>query len=190
VTYKLYLLLLKKHTTLDHHAQMLLLWCELQDLKNSAESSPSADCTSMESELTECPVTGSSINIELTEGRDQKECAPKGSDVQERIIACKEALLNLDAAAENAVHLFSALGIVGSSEEFSGEAGAKLYDEAAELLQSIAEKVDGVARLVHCRSNNSCGSRVEISGFLPLGIFAESLSQRVVEMLKENLSTS
>lgn len=170
---------------------MLLLWCELQDLKNSAESSPSADCTSMESELTECPVTGSSINNELTEGRDQKECAPKGSDVQERIIACKEALLNLDAAAENAVHLFSALGNVGSSEEFSGEAGAKLYDEAAELLQSIAEKVDGVARLVHCRSNNSGGSRVEISGFQPLlGKFAESLSQRVVEMLKENLSTS
>lgn len=173
-------------------AHMLLLWCELQDLKNSAQSSLSPDYTSMESELTNCPVTGSSIkNTELTEGRDHKECAPKGSDVQERIIACKEALLSLDAAAENAVHSISTLGIVGSGEEFSGEAGAKLYDEAAELLQSIAEKVDTVARLVHCRNNDSCKSRVEISGFQPLlGKFAESVSQRVVEILKENLSTS
>lgn len=119
---------------------------------------------------------GSSKNFKLTEVRDQKKCAPIESEVDKRILACKEALLGLNAAAENTVDLFSTLGILGSSEEFSGERRARLYDEAAELLQSIAGKVNSLAILMQSRNNDSCGSR--------LG-FQEVSHERLI---KENLS--
>lgn len=104
---------------------------------------------------------GSSINFESTEVRDQKKCAPTESKVERRIVACMEALLGLNAAAENTVNLFLTLGILDSSEEFSGERGAKLYDEATKLLQSIAGKVNSLARLMQSRNNDSCGNTVD-----------------------------
>lgn len=170
---------------------MLLQWLQLQDLKNLDQSLLSPSCTFSPSELTKCPGTRSPIKIKLTEGTDQKECTSKGSDVQERIITCKEALLSLNAAAENAVNVFSNLRTLDSSEEFLGGIRAELYDEADKLLPSIAEKVNSVARLLQCRNNNSCGSRLDVSGFEPLlGTLAESLSQRFVEILKKNLNAN
>ncbi|XP_041026151.1 mitogen-activated protein kinase-binding protein 1 [Juglans microcarpa x Juglans regia] len=145
------------------------------DEKNSVQSMLRPSFTSSESELAKGPVMGSSKNFKLTEVRDQKKCAPIESEVDKRILACKEALLSLNAAAENTVDLFSTLGILGSREEFSGERGAKLYDEAAELLQSITGKVNSLARLMQSRNNDSCGSRV---GF-------QEVSH---ERLKENLN--
>uniref|UniRef100_A0A2N9FAB1 Anaphase-promoting complex subunit 4 WD40 domain-containing protein n=1 Tax=Fagus sylvatica TaxID=28930 RepID=A0A2N9FAB1_FAGSY len=161
------------------------------DLKNLDQSLLSPSCTFSPSELTKCPGTRSPIKIKLTEGTDQKECTSKGSDVQERIITCKEALLSLNAAAENAVNVFSNLRTLDSSEEFLGGIRAELYDEADKLLPSIAEKVNSVALLLQCRNNNSCGSRLDVSGFEPLlGTLAESLSQRFVEILKKNLNAN
>ena len=151
----------------------------------------SPSCTFSQSKLIKCPGTGSPIKINFTKGTDQKECTAKGTDVQERIIRSKEALLSLNAAAENAVHVFSDLGTMGSSEEFLGGTEIELYDEAAKLLPSIAEKVNTVARLVQCRNNDSCGNRLDLSGFEPfLGTLAESLSLKVVEMLRKNLNSN
>jgi hypothetical protein len=96
----------------------------------------------------------------------------------------------LDNAADNAVHLFSELGTMVSTEEISNSPGAKLYGDAGKLLPSIANKLNAIAELVQCRSHISCKSRVEVSGLEPLlGTFAESLSERVVEILK-NLTKS
>jgi hypothetical protein len=97
----------------------------------------------------------------------------------------------LDNAADNAVHLFSELGTMVSTEEISNSPGAKLYGDAGKLLPSIANKLNAIAELVQCRSHISCKSRVEVSGLEPLlGTFAESLSERVVEILKKNLTKS
>ena len=113
--------------------------------------------------------------------------------VQKKISACREALLSLDTAAENVFQLFVKLGTECSMEEFSSGSGAHLYDEATELLPQIAEKVNAVAKAVQDNTNGNAGSsrsRVESSTFEPLlGTLAESLSQRVVEILKKNLST-
>lgn len=49
-----------------------------------------------------------------------------------------------------------------------------MYDEAGDRLQSIADKVDSISRLVQSGNNGSCGSRVDVSGYEPLlGTFGE-----------------
>ncbi|KAJ7961294.1 mitogen-activated protein kinase-binding protein 1 isoform X1 [Quillaja saponaria] len=161
-----------------------------QELKNPAQSSVDSDYTSSICELTRCQVNEKAIYMEKSNCRDQKECLPQVGEVQKTVIACKEALLSLNAAADTAAHMFAKLGILGYSDEFLGEAGVKLFDEAAELLPLITEKVNKVARLVCSQNNDSCGSRADISGMEPLlGTFAESLSDKILEMLKENLCT-
>ncbi|XP_057983325.1 uncharacterized protein LOC131168119 isoform X1 [Malania oleifera] len=129
--------------------------------------------------------------VEATNVRDVNGCRPAGNEMQERIIACKKVLLSLDAAAENTLHLFSTLGTLLSEEQVLGGPASQLYDEAAELLPSIAEKVNEVAKVI--QSNNKGSGRKameEVPSFEPLlGIFAESLSQRVVDILKKNFNT-
>lgn len=114
--------------------------------------------------------------------------------VREKMSACREALLTLDTAAENVFRLFTKFGTECSMEEFSSGPGAQLYDEATELLPQIAEKVNAVAKVIQNNTTSNVGSSVsrgvEGSTFEPLlGTLAESLSQRVVEILKKNLSS-
>lgn len=92
--------------------------------------------------------------------------------------ACKEALKTLEASSKTTLDLFSKL----THENLEGQEG-NFYSEAAEMLPSIAKNVNEIAKIV-----SSCGGdKVEIPGFEPLlGKFAESLSQRVIELLKEN----
>ncbi|XVF76771.1 hypothetical protein PTKIN_Ptkin13bG0293700 [Pterospermum kingtungense] len=131
---------------------------------------------------------------------DQKLDVHGESDVvvRDKISACREALVTLDTAADNVFQLFTKLGTECSMEEFSSGSGAQLYEEASELLPQIAEKVNAVAKVIlqnNTTSNvnvGSCSSRstVEGSTFEPLlGTLAESLSQKVVEILKKNLSS-
>ncbi|KAK1562808.1 hypothetical protein Q3G72_017406 [Acer saccharum] len=126
-------------------------------------------------------------DAESLEVADQKKCIP-----ERRISECKEALLNLDSAAENVLQLFSKLLTPDSIEELQSGPGAQLYDEAAELLPSIAEKLNALAKVVQNKNNNlsSGKSGMEVSRFEPLlGTLAQSLSEKVVEILKNNLST-
>ncbi|KAM7531959.1 hypothetical protein LguiB_035369 [Lonicera macranthoides] len=126
-------------------------------------------------------------NSEVINARGQEEC-----DVEETFIACREALLNLDAATESALGIFSKLGKkLVSREEVSRGAEARLYAEASAMLPSIARKVQAVAKLAQYNLNNPGGEMgVDLSGFEPLlGTFAESLSQKVVEIVKKNFST-
>lgn len=167
--------------------------CLLQDLKNSTQGLVISTHALSQGELTNCDLAEDSLNMKLTEAMDQKERTPEteGNDLQQRLTACWEALINLDNAADNAVHLFSELGTMVSTEEISNSPGAKLYGDAGKLLPSIANKLNAIAELVQCRSHISCKSRVEVSGLEPLlGTFAESLSERVVEILKKNLTKS
>lgn len=75
------------------------------------------------------------------------ECVEEGSKMQDNIIACREALLTLDAAAESAVQLFSRLQTQVSREEFTRGPAPQLFVEAAGLLPSIAEKINALAQL-------------------------------------------
>ncbi|KAJ9180608.1 hypothetical protein P3X46_008827 [Hevea brasiliensis] len=156
-----------------------------QEVKNSTQISSH---TLSQGESTEfSPAEGS---VKVKEAIHQREDIPEASSLQRRKTACREALLNLDAAAENVLNLFTELGSLISQEDISDGAGAKLYDEAGKLLPSIVEKLDAVAQMVRCRNRSSCRrSKVEVSGLEPLlETFAENLSQRVVEMVKNNLS--
>ncbi|XP_021290055.1 mitogen-activated protein kinase-binding protein 1 [Herrania umbratica] len=128
----------------------------------------------------------------IEEAMAQKQCVDGGSEPGEKITACREALRSLDTAAENVFQLFAKLGTEYSMEEFSSGSGAQLRNEAIELLPKITEKINAVAEWVQNNrsSTGSSTSRVEGSAFEPvLGKLAESLSQRVVEILKKNLST-
>lgn len=46
-------------------------------------------------------------------------------------------------------------------EEVSSD-GVQFLNDAAELLPLIVEKVNNVARLIQCRKNNNCGSRLGV----------------------------
>ncbi|KAG5550428.1 hypothetical protein RHGRI_015400 [Rhododendron griersonianum] len=109
---------------------------------------------------------------------------------QNTIIACKEALLNLETAADNLFQLFCRLGTLENGEEITRVSEAQLYSEATEILPSIAKKVHAVAKLVQSTNNPRGETEMDVSRFEPLlGTFAESISQRVVEILKNNCST-
>ncbi|EEF27852.1 conserved hypothetical protein [Ricinus communis] len=149
-----------------------------QEVKNSIQNPSHA---LPQGESTKCVLEEHFLNISLKEAMDQKEQISEGSNLQERTITCMEALLQLDAAAQNVLNLFTELGTLVSKEEISNGSGAKLYDEADKLLPSIAGKLNAVAKLVQCRNDSKFSSMVQVSGFEPrLETFAENLSERVM----------
>ncbi|KAE8654270.1 Phosphate transporter 4,2 [Hibiscus syriacus] len=120
------------------------------------------------------------------ESEAPKQHVNEQTEVQEKITACKEALISLDIAAENVFKLFTKLRTETSMEESSSGSRVELYDEAKELMPKIAEKINSIAKVVQ----NNTTSDVASSTFEPLlGTLAESLSQRVVEIVKQNLSS-
>ncbi|CAK7333525.1 unnamed protein product [Dovyalis caffra] len=164
-----------------------------QDLRNSTQGLLISTHPLSQVELTKCVLAEDSLNVKLSEAMDQKEHIPEaeGKNLQQKLTQCWEAVINLDNAAENAVHLFSELGTMISTDEISNSPGAKLYSDAGKLMPSIANKLNAISEQVQRRSHMSSKSRVEVSGLEPLlGTFAESLSERVVEIVKENLSNS
>ncbi|KAG8649411.1 hypothetical protein MANES_08G087700v8 [Manihot esculenta] len=155
-----------------------------QEVKNSTQISSDTLSQGVSSER-----SPTKYSLKAKEPMQQKEEISEANNLQQRITACREALSNLDAAAENVLNLFTELGSLVSKEDISDGAETKLYDEAGKLLPSISEKLDAVAQLVQCRNKYSCRSRGEGSGFEPLlETLAENLSQRVVEMIKQNLN--
>lgn len=109
------------------------------------------------------------------------------NEITDTIISCKEALLRLDSATENALEQFSKLdSLVSEVNVLTPE--AQLYDEATEVLPSIAKRVHIIAKLAQSTVNNNCKeSGMDVPGLEPfLGTFAENISQRVVEILKNN----
>ncbi|XP_030479012.1 uncharacterized protein LOC115696243 isoform X1 [Cannabis sativa] len=79
-----------------------------------------------------------------------------------KIIACGEALLSLDTAAEKTVELFSDLQKTHNSrEEISSQPESQLCSKAAALLPSIMEKVNALAKLVQSCNNPPCGKTEE-----------------------------
>lgn len=118
------------------------------------------------------------------------ESSFEDNEKQNTIIACKEALLNLETAADNLYQLFCRLGTLENGEETTRVSESELYSETTEILPSIAKKVYAVAKLVQSIHNPRGETDIDVSSFEPLlGIFAESISQRVVEILKNNCST-
>ena len=129
--------------------------CLLQDTDNSPQGFVSSSQTQSQ---TECFLQKNSMFMEV---RDQKECR---IEMEEPIIACKKALVCLDAAAESALRLFSNLGNMASREEISSGPEADLYDHAAELLPLVAEKVNAIAKLMKASKNDLCKkTRKEVS---------------------------
>ncbi|WCJ28424.1 Mitogen-activated protein kinase-binding protein 1 [Euphorbia peplus] len=134
---------------------------------------------------TECSVAKTSKNA-AKGTTDRNKCTPEEENWQQITISCREALLHLDAAAENVVNLFTELGTLASKKEDSNG----LFEDAGKLLPSIAEKLDAVAEVVQYKNKYSSWIKtVEVSGFEPLlETFAENLSQKFVEMVKKNLN--
>ncbi|KAF8397340.1 hypothetical protein HHK36_016253 [Tetracentron sinense] len=157
-----------------------------EDVKNSTRSLLSRTCTLRHIDSTKCCIVDNLMNMEGIKEEHQRVGIPEETEIEERISDCKEALLSLDAAAKSALQLFSKLEVLVSKEDASGGFGAELYDQAAELLPSITEKVHAIAESVQSSKKGSC--RVEVCSFEPLlGRFAESLSHRVLEIVKKNL---
>ncbi|XP_028787401.1 mitogen-activated protein kinase-binding protein 1 isoform X2 [Neltuma alba] len=119
-----------------------------QDLMNSRKISANSECA-----LARCTVKENLVDDDMSKDRDKKEGLHKKSKPEETIIACKNALNRLDSAAESAVQLFSRLEISSCGDDILEGAGTQLHDEAAELLPSIIEKVNAVARLVRSRKS-------------------------------------
>ncbi|KAH7553801.1 hypothetical protein JRO89_XS12G0059000 [Xanthoceras sorbifolium] len=159
--------------------------------KDLTQSFLSPDRAFLQDVSSKIPVKQNSVTVQSLESADQEKCIPERNELLERISECKESLLNLDAAAENVLHLFSKLITLASREECPSGPGAELYDEAAELLPSIADKLNALAKIVQNKNNSLSGkSGMEVSRFEPLlGTLAQSLSEKVVEILKNNLST-
>ncbi|KAI3771297.1 hypothetical protein L6452_02459 [Arctium lappa] len=115
--------------------------------------------------------------------KDQQDC-----DIikHKAFDACKEALRSLAASSKTALEVFSKLKDVMSTHENPEGPETEFFAEAAEMLPSIAKNVHEIAKFA-----TSCGDeKVDIPGFEPLlGKFAESLSQRVIELLKENCTS-
>ncbi|MBA0800840.1 hypothetical protein Gohar_011252 [Gossypium harknessii] len=143
---------------------------------------------------TKCSLTQSYALSYDEKDEEDSSTIDEESEVGEKIRACREALLSLDIATENVFQLFTKLGTEYPMEEGSSGCRAQLYDEATELLPKIAEKINAVAKgLQKNTTGNSGSSASKIEGdstFGPmLGTLAESLSQRVVEIVKQNLSS-
>ncbi|TYJ96265.1 mitogen-activated protein kinase-binding protein 1 isoform X2 [Cucumis melo var. makuwa] len=89
-----------------------------------------------------------SIRAKLTK-EGNNDSFPVPSVLQEKPTSCREVLLGLDAAAENAVQFFSRLATPACHEDSLPlqDSGLEFYDEAAMLLPSILEKINAVAKL-------------------------------------------
>lgn len=116
----------------------------------------------------------------------QQECDIIINEKHKTFNVCKEALRTLDASSKTALQVFSKLRDITSTRENSEGPEAQFYAEAAIMLPSIAKNVHEIAKLA-----SSCGvDKVDIPGFEPLlGKFAESISKRVIELLKENCTS-
>ncbi|KAJ0561023.1 hypothetical protein HanHA300_Chr06g0218141 [Helianthus annuus] len=130
----------------------------------------------------------SSSSSKSTEIKDQQVCDMIRNEKHNIFDACIEALRSLDASSKTALEVCSRLRDVTSTHENSAEASeAQFCAEAAVMLPSIARNVQEIVKFA-----SSCGvGKVDIPGFEPLlGKFAESLSQRVIELLKESCTSS
>lgn len=116
---------------------------------DSTQISANSECA-----LARCTVEENLDDNELTKDMDKKESLHEESKQEETLIACKDALNRLDSAAKSAVQLFSRLELSSCGDENVKNNGAQLYNEAAELLPSIIEKVNAVARLIRSRKND------------------------------------
>ncbi|KAI3514796.1 hypothetical protein L1887_13498 [Cichorium endivia] len=124
-------------------------------------------------------VTSSQQGMISSNIKEEKDCDIERSEKQNMFDACKEALRTLEASSKTTLELFSKLR---THENLEGQEG-NFYGEVAEMLPLIAKNIHEIVKIT-----SSCeGDKVEIPGFEPLlGKFAESLSQRVIELLKEN----
>ncbi|RDX82457.1 WD repeat-containing protein 62, partial [Mucuna pruriens] len=137
-----------------------------QDMKNSEPCSADSAC-----ELIIFPVKENSVD--------------KGTELEQTVAACKEAFGSLDAAAESVLQLFLKLEKVHGEEVDMG-AGAQFLDEAAELLPLVVKKVNALSRLVQCRKNRECGSRLSVPEMHQFGRFAQGRSDRIMEIPKDD----
>ncbi|KAK9124408.1 hypothetical protein Sjap_014010 [Stephania japonica] len=109
--------------------------------------------------------------------------ASKVAAVQKTVDECKEALLSLDAAAERSLQLFSNLSSLISREE-----GAEIYEKAAGVLPSVMEKLNALACVLQFNRSSASRTNVENCNFEPiLEKFAESLSNKVLELVKKSM---
>ncbi|XP_048127129.1 mitogen-activated protein kinase-binding protein 1 isoform X1 [Rhodamnia argentea] len=93
--------------------------------------------------------------VESAEERKQKKSPHDEKGVKGKISECSKALLNLESATDTVTHLITDLTSMASEEELLKGSGAGLYNQAAELLPTIAQKVDALARILRLGGNLS-----------------------------------
>lgn len=87
------------------------------------------------------------------------DASPQEGELRERIDRCSKALLCLENAVEATSRLFSELLAAASEDELSGGPAAQLFNNTAERLPSISEKVNELVTLARVgRSNVEAGA--------------------------------
>lgn len=79
---------------------------------------------------------------------ERKQVVPQGSEFAGTIDSCREAILALDMAADNAAQLFLELRTTGLREDLTRRDEARLYNEASKLIPSVLEKLKVITELV------------------------------------------
>lgn len=82
---------------------------------------------------------------------------------EDRVIACRSALIELDVAADHAFKLFSHLADLNSREESSIAPEIQLYAEATDMLSPIAKKLQAIAKLVQSAAGNNISSDISLA---------------------------
>lgn len=78
----------------------------------------------------------------------------KSERTEELAIASKNALFELDVAADHALKLLSQLSGLNLRDEVAQGPGNQLYNDATEMLLPIARKLRSIAELVQSVNNN------------------------------------
>ncbi|KAI3474427.1 hypothetical protein Pfo_029288 [Paulownia fortunei] len=111
---------------------------------------PRIDSTEVSDSVTGTEVT---LNMKVVNIGDQEALDVDKVREVEIVRSCKEALHNLEAAAENALQSFCKLATVNIGEEESSSFEVQLCAKAATRLPSIERKIQAIAKLLQPASN-------------------------------------
>ncbi|KAI3474177.1 hypothetical protein Pfo_028965 [Paulownia fortunei] len=139
---------------------LLEVW-HLKDLRKDAGNAPLSSLRQISDipriDSTEVPgsVTGTemTLNMKVVNIGDQEALDDDKVREVEIVRSCKEALHNLEAAAENALQSFCKLATVNIGEEESSSFEVQLCAKAATRLPSIERKIQAIAKLLQPASN-------------------------------------
>ncbi|KAK1322204.1 hypothetical protein QJS10_CPA03g01833 [Acorus calamus] len=119
---------------------------------------------------------------------NQSQDVPPNHGIPEKSAEYREALHNLESAAETVLRLYKDLGVGEDGKVVSGAHTQELFQLATQIIPSVEEKVRSLATLVHSSKSNS-SSDIAVEAHLEPLIerYSERLTHQVLELVKKNL---